>query len=72
MTDTLNRGATRALAEFTATIDPNALPQDVRRKLGFLRCVQLARFERSLHVQCFRHQARILNRNSALSSRFSH
>jgi 2-methylcitrate dehydratase PrpD len=36
VTDTLNRGATRALAEFTATIDPNALPEDVRRKLGFL------------------------------------
>ena len=36
MTDTLNRGATRALAEFTATIDPKTLPQDVRRKLGFL------------------------------------
>ncbi len=31
-----NGGPTRALAEFTATIDPNALPEDVRRKLGFL------------------------------------
>jgi len=31
-----NCGATRALAEFTATLDPNALPEDVRRKLGFL------------------------------------
>jgi len=27
---------TRALAEFTATLDPGALPDDVRRKLGFL------------------------------------
>jgi 2-methylcitrate dehydratase PrpD len=33
---TSNRGATRALAEFTATLDPGALPDDVRRKLGFL------------------------------------
>jgi 2-methylcitrate dehydratase PrpD len=36
VTVTSDRGATRALAEFTATIDPAALPQDVRRKLGFL------------------------------------
>jgi 2-methylcitrate dehydratase PrpD len=27
---------TRALAEFTATLDPKTLPDDVRRKLGFL------------------------------------
>src|SRR5262249_40385441 len=33
---TTNRGATRALAEFTATLDPKTLPADVRRKLGFL------------------------------------
>ena len=36
MTVTSNRGATRALAEFTATLDPRSLPDDVRRKLGFL------------------------------------
>jgi len=36
VTDTCNRGATRALAEFTATLDPKTLPQEVRRKLGFL------------------------------------
>jgi 2-methylcitrate dehydratase PrpD len=36
VTVTSNRGATRALAEFAATLDPKTLPQDVRRKLGFL------------------------------------
>ena len=36
MTVTSNRGATRALAEFTATFDPKTLPDAVRRKLGFL------------------------------------
>jgi 2-methylcitrate dehydratase PrpD len=36
VTVTSNRGPTRALAEFTATLDPKTLPDEVRRKLGFL------------------------------------
>jgi 2-methylcitrate dehydratase PrpD len=36
VTDTSNRGPTRALAAFAASFDPKTLPDDVRRKLGFL------------------------------------